>query len=129
MSWTDAAKPFDAQAISISEVGEIDGGIVDFERVMGSFAVHWVVDNPDQFALTVRLYGSLDSVNYYDLGVDVPLAAAGTNPPPAGLNTLVATTGKPARWIRPNVYLYGGNPFGGSTSDGATVTAILVADE
>jgi hypothetical protein len=127
--WTGIDKSFDTHLIGIASIGMNNGAAVDLNRVMGAFAVQWVISNPDRSQAILQLYGSLDSISYYDLSIDVSLAAGGTSPAPAGLNTLAITTGKAARWVRAAVNLLSADPFGSPTADGITVTAIVVAND
>lgn len=119
-SWTDAFKSFDAQ--SVTGIGA-DGSIIDFERVVGAVGVQWVVDNPNGLQVNLRLEGSLDAANFFDMGVDV-LVIAGANPPAASVDDMLVATGKAARWVRASVVILGGSP----TSLTLTATAIVTAE-
>jgi hypothetical protein len=117
-SWTDAFKSFDAQTISSS--AEVDGGILDFERVTDAFGVQWVVDNPNQDQMILQLYGSLDAVNFFNLGADVGILA-GASLPAASLDALAVVQDRTARWVRATVF-----PVGGVIS-AVVATAIVTA--
>lgn len=119
-SWTDAFKSFDAQ--SVTGTGA-DGTVIDFERVVGAVGVQWVIDNPNGLQMNLQLEGSLDAVNFFDMGVDV-LIIAGASLPAASVDDMIVATGKAARWVRASVAILGGS----STSLILTATAIVTAE-
>jgi hypothetical protein len=116
-SWTDAFKSFDAEAVS--PPGDVNGTVIDFERVMGAFGIHWSVTNPDDVPALLQLYGSLDGVNFFDME-DVGM---GTPSWVQTIDRLYVFEAQAARWVRPTIHFLSG------TATTLTVTAILVAHE
>ena len=117
--WTAPASSFDAAAVTAVAPSVDAGTVIDLRRVLTDHAVQWVISHDADDTWVLFLRGSLDGLNWYDIGASYTQSSGiGSS---GSATSLGIATGKPARYVRAVGYT--------SSGQSPTVTALVIARE